>query len=67
MKNMVKLNASQEREGGLQEGRTGVLGWEILYDHYVKLGFKHDKEIKVSQKSLSKVASLSQVSPQCHH
>ena len=26
MKNMVKLNASQEREGGLQEGRTGGFG-----------------------------------------
>ena len=41
------------KRGRVARGPNRGLGWEILYDHYVKLGFKHDKEIKVSQKKSS--------------
>ena len=35
------------KKRGLQEGRTGVLGWEILYDQYVKHALNMIREIKV--------------------
>ena len=45
-KNMVMLNVSQERREGCKRAKRG-LGWEILYDQYVKHVLNMIREIKV--------------------